>query len=224
MKKYSKRFKVFVSNKHIAKVIAHGKVLKIFNIGENCTGFWNTGHKNAGNENTGNMNIGNKNTGDCNTGDKNTGDCNPGDKNTGNSNTGNKNTGNYNIGDKNTGDWNISSCNTGCFMTEEQKISMFNQSSNWTYQEWLCSDARHLLNQISKSVVEWIYTEDMTEEEKTEHPTHKTTGGYLKILDESECGQIWWDSLTDRQKGIIRAIPNYDKEIFEQITGIKTDI
>ena len=61
-----------------------------------------------------------------------------------------------------------------------------------TYREWIDSDARYLLNQIPKDVVEWVYEEDMTDEEKAAHPTYETTGGYLKVLDESECGQLWW--------------------------------
>ena len=123
----------------------------------------------------------------------------------------------------NTGDWNTTSFSSGVFNTEEAKILMFNKPSDWSYRDWLDSDARYLLNQIPKNVVEWIWSDDMTDEEKAEHPTHETTGGYLKVLDESECGQIWWDDLSDRQKEIIRNIPNYDKEIFEQITGIKTE-
>ncbi len=109
-------------------------------------------------------------------------------------------------------------------MTEKQKIMLFNKPSDWTYQDWLNSDARHLLNQIPKNVVEWIYSEDMTDGEKAEHPAHETTGGYLKVLDESECGQLWWDSLTDQQKDIIKALPNFDPEIFEQCTGIKVSV
>ncbi len=61
----------------------------------------------------------------------------------------------------------------------------------------------------------------MTEEEKREYPTHETTGGYLKVLDESDCGQIWWDSLPDKDKDVIKAIPNFDAGIFEECTGIK---
>lgn len=92
-----------------------------------------------------------------------------------------------------------------------------------TYRDWYESDARWLLNQIPKDVVEWIYSEDMTDEEKAEHLTHETTGGYLKVLDESECGQLRWGSLSDRQKNIIKAIPNFDAEIFFQCTGIRVD-
>ena len=192
----------------IVREIPWDEVLRIVNIGKNCTGRCNTGNRNTGNRNTGNCNTGN-----CNTGNRNTGDCNTGDWNTGNCNT----------GDCNTGDWNKSSFNTGCFNTEEQKIMLFNKPSNMTYSEWLDSDARYLLNQIPKDVVEWVYEEDMTDEEKAAHPTYETTGGYLKVLDESECGQLWWGSLSDRRKEIIKAIPNFDAEIFFQCTGVRVD-
>ena len=142
---------------------------------------------------------------------------------TGFCNTGNRNTGNRNTGNRNTGDWNKSSFNTGCFNTEEQKITLFNKPSDITYNDWLRSDARYLLNQIPKDVVEWVYEEDMTDEEKAANPTYETTGGYLKVLNESECGQLWWGSLSDFQKNYIKSIPNFDAEIFEQCTGIKVD-
>ena len=64
-------------------------------------------------------------------------------------------------------------------------------------------------------------SDDMTDEEKEQHPEYEVVGGYLKILDESECGQLWWDSLSERYKNIIKAMPNFDKEIFEDVTGIK---
>ena len=192
----------------IVREIPWDEVLRIVNIGKNCTGRCNTGD----------WNTGNRNTGDCNTGD-----CNTGNRNTGNRNTGDWNTGDWNSGDWNTGDWNKSSFNTGCFNTEEQKIMLFNKPSDMTYREWIDSDARYLLNQIPKDVVEWVYEEDMTDEEKAAHPTYETTGGYLKVLDESECGQLWWGSLSDRRKEIIKAIPNFDAEIFFQCTGVRVD-
>lgn len=133
------------------------------------------------------------------------------------------NTGKDCTGFCNTGDWNKSSFNTGCFNTEEQKITLFNKPSDITYNDWLRSDARYLLNQIPKDVVEWVYEEDMTDEEKAANPTYETTGGYLKVLNESECGQLRWGSLSDFQKNYIKSIPNFDAEIFEQCTGIKVD-
>ena len=220
----------------IVREIPWDEVLRIVNIGKSCTGRCNTGDWNTGNCNTGNCNTGNCNTGNCNTGNRNTGnrntgdwntgngntgDGNTGDGNTGNRNTGNGNTGDSNTGDWNTGDWNKSSFNTGCFNTKEQKIRLFNKPSSMTYREWIDSDARYLLNQIPKNVVEWVHKENMTDTEKAAHPTYETTGGYIKVLDESECGQLWWDALTDYQKNIIKGIPNFNADIFFQCTGIR---
>ncbi len=218
----------------IVREIPWQELLTIVNIGKDCTGLRNTGNRNTGdcntgNRNTGNRNTGNRNTGDWNTGDWNTGDWNTGNRNTGNRNTGNRNTGDCNTGDCNTGDWNTgdwnkSSFNTGCFnTTEEQKIMLFDKPSNMTYREWLEFDARRLLNQIPKNVVEWVYEEDMTDEEKTAYPTYKTTGGYLKVLDESECGQIWWDGLSQKEKDVIKSIPNFNNDIFQKCTGIRVE-
>lgn len=136
-------------------------------------------------------------------------------------NTGKDCTGLCNTGNRNTGDWNKSSSNTGCFNTEKQKIMLFNKPSDMTYSEWLCSDARYLLNHIPKNVVEWVYEEYMTDEEKAAHPTYETTGGYLRVLEESESAQIWRDGLSETDKSTIKAIPNFDGEIFEECTGIK---
>ena len=85
------------------------------------------------------------------------------------------------------------------------------------------SDARYLLNQIPGDVLEYIWLDDMTNEEKATHPEAKTTGGYLKELDNSKSAVIWWRGLSDRQKNIITAIPNFDKVIFKEITGIDVD-
>ena len=107
-------------------------------------------------------------------------------------------------------------------MTEEQNIMLFNRHSNWTYKDWMFSEARRLLLSIPKKVVEWICEGSMTDEEKKANPTYKTTGGYLKVLDESECAQMWWDNLPEESRNIVRNIPNFDATIFEQCTGIKT--
>lgn len=124
----------------------------------------------------------------------------------------------------NSGDWNKCSFSNGCFNTAEPKIYLFNKPSDWTYRDWLNSDARYLLNQIPGDVLEYVWFENMTDEEKTAHPEAKVTGGYLKQLDNSECGSIWWRGLNDYEKSIIKAIPNFDKEIFKEITGVDVDM
>lgn len=148
--------------------------------------------------------------------------------NTGKGCTGLRNSGNYNSGDSNSGDWNSGDWNktdfsSGCFNTKEQKILMFDKPSEWTLNDWWNSEARKLLNQIQYNVLEWICLEDMTNEEKKLHPECKTIGGYLKKFDRTECNQIWWNSLSNMERDIIRNIPNFDEEIFKEITGIKIE-
>ena len=202
----------------IVREIPWAELLEIVNSGKGCTGLCNSGNRNSGNRNSGDWNSGNRNSGDCNSGNRNSGN-----RNSGNRNSGNRNSGDCNSGDWNSGDWNKCSFSNGCFNTVSPKIYLFNKPSEWTYQDWLNSEARYLLNQIPGDVLEYIYLSDMTDEEKAAHPEAETTGGYLKILDNSECAVIWWRGLSDRQKAVITAIPNFDKEIFKQITGIDVD-
>ena len=197
----------------IIREIPWQELLEIVNMGKGCTGLWNSGNWNSGDCNSGNWNSGNWNSGNWNSGNRNSGDC----------NSGNRNSGNCNSGDWNSGDWNKTNFSNGCFNTVEPKIYLFNKPSEWNYQDWLNSDARYLLNQIPGNVLEYIWLDDMTDEEKAAHPEAETTGGYLKELDNSECAVIWWRGLSDRQKNIITAIPNFDKAIFKEITGIDVD-
>ena len=202
----------------IVREIPWAELLEIVNTGKGCTGLCNSGNRNSGDCNSGDCNSGNRNSGNRNSGNRNSGDC-----NSGNRNSGDWNSGDCNSGNRNSGDWNKCSFSNGCFNTVSPKIYLFNKPSEWTYQDWLNSEARYLLNQIPGDVLEYIYLSDMTDEEKAAHPEAETTGGYLKILDNSECAVIWWRGLSDRQKAVITAIPNFDKEIFKQITGIDVD-
>lgn len=179
----------------IIREIPWDEVLKRVNQGKGCTGIRNTG---------------NGNTGDRNTGDRNTGDW----------NTGNGNTGNWNTGNGNTGNCNSASFSNGVFCTEEPEILIFNKPSGMTFRQWHDSFACYLLNQIQFMPNVWVWDYDMTDEEKEVHPEYKTTGGFLKVLDTSDCCVRWWESLGEYQRNIIRSVPNFDAVIFKQITGI----
>ena len=139
---------------------------------------------------------------------------------TGICNTGDLNTGNWNTGDRNTGDWNSASFSNGVFCTEEPEILIFNKPSGMTFRQWRDSTACHLLNQIQFMPNVWVWDGYMTVEEKEAHPEYKTTGGFLKVLDTSDCCVRWWKNLDEYQRRIIRSIPNFDAAIFKQITGI----
>ena len=154
------------------------------------------------------VNLGKACTGLCNSGNRNSGDW---------------NSGNRNSGDWNSGDWNKTCFSNGCFNTESPKIFLFNKPSDWTYQDWLNSDARYILNCIPSNVLEWIWSDDMTDEEKTEHPEHQVTGGFLKHIEKETGRQMWWDGLSDHEKEIVLNLPNFDKAIFKEITGITVE-
>ena len=162
------------------------------------------------------------NTGDENTGNKNTGNKNTGNKNTGNNKTGNNNTRNIKTRKIKTGDWNITDFSTGCFNTKEEKIRLFNKRSNWTYRDWRYSSARDLMCDCPYTKTVWINEKYMTDSEKEENPTWKCSGGYLKINEVTdEDRQAWWDNLDDEEQEEIKSLPNFDKEIFKEITGIE---
>lgn len=158
--------------------------------------------------NTGKMNSGNRNSGSCNSGNWNSGDWNSGD---------------WNSGDCNSGDWNNASNCAGCFNTISQPLMFFDKPSNLTFKQWRNSDAFRLLNKANFKPAEWISSNNMTEIEKENHPEYKVTCGYLKLMDNSKCCLEWWEGLTDCEKEIIKAIPNFDNEKFYQITGIQIE-
>ena len=211
------------------------------NSGNRNSGDWNSGDCNSGNRNSGDWNSGNRNSGDWNSGDCNSGDCNSGNRNSGNRNSGNRNSGDWNSGDCNSGDWNSGDCNSGnrnsgnrnsgdwnitsfsngCFNTEEPKIYLFDKPSDWTYRDWLNSDARYILNNMPTDEIDWVYSEDMTDEEKEKHPEHEITGGFLRTLSKSSERQTWWNDLGEHWENEVKSIPNFDEKVFERITGIK---
>ena len=228
---------------HIIREITWQEVLDLVNLGKACTGLcnsgdWNSGNRNSGNRNSGDWNSGdwnsgdwnsgNRNSGDWNSGDWNSGDWNSGNRNSGNRNSGNRNSGNRNSGNRNSGDWNSGDWNktcfsNGCFNTESPKIFLFNKPSDWTYQDWLNSDARYILMNCPSNVIAWVWDDDMTDEEKEQHPEYSVTGGFLKHIEKETGRQMWWDGLSDRKKDIVMQLPNFDKDIFKEITGITVE-
>ena len=229
----------------IVKELTWYEVLEIVNIGEDNTGLENSGNGNTGNRNTGDRNTGNRNTGNYNTGYYNTGlentgngntgyyntgyyntgNWNTGYYNTGNRNSGYYNSGNYNSGDGNSGNWNsgdfnISNHNTGCFNVDDHKLIFFDKETEMTWNQWRSSRAYSLLCAVDSQPTGWIREDEMTDREKVDYPTYKTTGRFLKTRDVSNAYRVWWDELSENQKQCIREIPNFDAKKFHQITGI----
>ena len=193
------------------------------NSGSQNTGGYNSGSQNSGDKNSGGCNSGSQNTGLYNSGHRNTGDCNSGDWNSGYWNSGLYNSGNWNSGDCNAGDFNLSDNNAGCFNVDDHKLLFFDKETDLTWYQWRNSQAYDLLRNIDFQPTKWIYAEDMSDQEKLDHPSYKTTGGYLKKRDSGKAHQEWWDQLNGDQKQCIKEIPNFDAKKFELITGINTE-
>jgi hypothetical protein len=204
----------------IVKELSWHEVLEMVNTGKGNAGLGNTGDQNTGHRNTGHRNTGHWNTGNRNTGDQNTGHWNTGNWNTGDQNTGHRNTGHRNTGNRNSGDFNISDNNAGCFNVDDHKLLFFDQETEMTWHQWRNSRAYSLLCDVESRPTEWIYADDMADQEKSDHQSYETTGGYLRERDISKAYQEWWGKLNDDQKQCIRDIPNFDAKKFQHITGI----
>ena len=136
--------------------------------------------------------------------------------NSGNWNSGDRNSGNWNSGDWNSGNWNSGYCNT-----TEPTIRLFDHQTDITFSDFKWSRAYGLLCHIPSDCLTWKYSEYMTDDEKAEHPEHKTTGGFLYL--EKADRQAWWESLSDDSKSAITSMPYFDAEKFFICTGIKVN-
>jgi hypothetical protein len=166
--------------------------------------------------NSGDYNSGHYNSGDYNSGHYNSGDYNSGHYNSGNYNSGNYNSGNYNSGDYNSGDCNSGDYNSGFFNTNSPKMRLFNKDSDWEFEGEEYFKLTRIISKYQRPLCEWVSDVNMTQEEKYNNPSYKTTGGYLKVnsntfkdLEVSE-GDIKF----------LKSVPNFDAEILLKTTGI----
>ena len=172
------------------------------------TGSCNTGSCNTGDCNTGSRNTGSWNTGDCNTGSWNTGDC----------NTGSRNTGSWNTGSFNTGSWNTGDWNTGSFNTNEPVIRIFNKETNLKREEI------YFPNFLYFALNVWVSHDTATDEEKALHKKEiEDCGGFLKTLEYKEAFRLAWNKASKEEHKKLLELPNWDNEIFKEISGIDAE-
>ena len=233
---------------HIIRELTWYEVLDLVNLGKGCTGLRNSGNYNSGNHNSGSFNSGSCNSGDFNSGKYNSGDFNSGDFNSGSFNSGKYNSGSCNSGDfnsgrYNSGDWNVTSFSNGCFNTKSPKIFLFNKLSDWTYYDWLNSNAREIITSIPFNTLKekdanteyQVTSEFLKQIERGTgrqkwwdglfrifgHKWKKSETGKQKRWDDLSDRQKWWDGLSDREKKAVMNLPNFDRDIFKEITGIR---
>lgn len=189
-----------------------------YNSGSHNTGYHNCGNYNSGYRNCGNYNSGNHNSGNCNSGNHNNGYYNSGYCNSGSHNSGDYNSGYYNSGNYNSGYYNYGYCNSGffnkadnsngVFCTVEPKIYIFNQPTDMTLSEFKKSKYYQAI--ISSEFPLAVYNE----------ATNRLT-----VNTYADACRKWWAGMSDDNKQIIKDIPNFDVDIFCDITGIdKNDV
>ena len=87
-----------------------------------------------------------------------------------------------------------------------------------TLSEFRDSEYYDALTSSPFNLTEWV---EYTDEEKKDDIDKAMIGGYLKEYTYKEACENWWENMTKKNKMIILSIPNFDKVVFEDITGIK---
>ena len=177
----------------------------------------NAGIFNSGNRNSGIFNSGDCNSGDCNSGDRNSGNWNSGSRNSGDWNSGRGNSGSRNSGNWNSGDWNSGNCNSGFFCTNSPKLRLFNKETDFTMEEFMKTEWYAVLTSGEFNLTKW---RAYTDEEKAQDERKRFISGELITIPYKEACANWWASLSEKDKAIIKTIPNFDANIFAEITGI----
>ena len=160
------------------------------------------------------------NTGDGNSGYSNSGNRNSGNRNSGDSNSGNRNSGDWNSGNWNSGDWNSCNKETGFFNSISPKtINVFNKPLD--IKIWnSCIKPNFIYNVVLN---QWINFSDMTDQEKIDFPKAFVCDGYLKTFTYKEAWQNAYNTATEKDIKLLKALPNFDADVFKEITGIKID-
>ena len=69
-------------------------------------------------------------------------------------------------------------------------------------------------------LTEWIPESDMSDQEKVENPTFHCAKGYLKTYAMEEAWANYWRDSDEEEKQRVLNLPNFDADIFLEITGI----
>lgn len=195
------------------------------NAGDGNTGDFNEGDRNSGDDNTGNYNSGDDNLGSVNSGKYNIGDYNSGYGNVGERNSGTYNVGNFNsgignFGNHNSGDWNKTDYSCGCFNTVRQKLYFFNKPSDLTVSEWIGSRAYEVLLGMPAYEIRGLYVSSIAGDE-TKTNSHVTKAAGKIKGNEKTVVNDWWKDLTDSERSAVMSMPNFDKDIFSEVTGVE---
>ena len=122
------------------------------------------------------------------------------------------------MGDKknNSGYYNSGNCNSGFFNTNEPTVRMFNKETNLKRSE---INIPYFKLELTK----WILESDMTAEQKKADKDFHIKGGTLVKRTYKEAWALAWSEMSADTRAQFLALPNFDVEIFKEITGINVN-
>ena len=85
-------------------------------------------------------------------------------------------------------------------------------------QKWENAQKPDFINNIILN--KWNDWLDMNDEERKQYPNAYVCGGYLKKYGYKEAWQNAYKKATKQDIELLKALPNFDAKIFEEITGI----
>ena len=189
-----------------------------YNSGSCNSGSCNSGRGNSGDYNSGSFNSGSFNSGDYNSGSCNSGSFNSGDYNSGSFNSGDYNSGRGNSGDYNSGSFNSGDYNSGYFNTDSPLVRIFNKETD------ISRDDIHFPSFLYFDLTVWVSHDTATDQEKEAHKIDiETCGGFLKTLSYKEAFRIAWDKASKKEHKKLLKLPNWNNEIFKEISGIDAE-
>ena len=148
---------------------------------------------NSGNWNSGNWNSGNWNSGNCNSGNRNSGYC-------------------------NSGDWNSGNCNSGYCNSGDAPLRIFNRETTITKDDIEFPDFFYF------DLTRFISFDTATDAERETYKKEiETCGGFLKTISYKEAWRKSWDNASDEDRRKVLALPNWDNEVFKEISGIDVE-
>ena len=147
----------------------------------------------------------------------NSGSNNSGDNNSGENNSGEWNSGDNNSGNFNSGSWNSGHNNSGYLNIDTPNIRIFGKETSISRSEIIFPLFFFF------DLTTWVSDEDMSDKEKEVFPSYVTTGGYLKTREYKQAFIESYEKATPEDRALVEKLPNFDADIFFQISGIRID-
>ena len=129
-------------------------------------------------------------------------------------NSGLFNSGDRNSGYRNSGVFNKTNGSNGVFCNQEAKICIFNIQTDWTLSEFRNSRYFDAILSSDFPLTEWKHDPEANE---------NGVDGKLIVNTFEEACRRWWNGMSAENKAIIKEIPNFNVDVFCDITGLKKE-